>query len=74
MSEYPTKEKDQEPKGKKALQAWVDSDDESDDLLSEFCFMAIEEEKKKYFKRAFEELYVESLCMAKKNKELIENN
>lgn len=46
MSEYPTKEKDQEPKGKKALQAWVDSDDESDDLLSEFCFMAIEEEKK----------------------------
>lgn len=35
--------------------------------------MAIEEKREKDFERAFEELYVVNICMAKKNKELKEH-
>lgn len=35
--------------------------------------MAIEEEREKVFERAFEEIYTETICMAKKNKELKEH-
>lgn len=34
--------------------------------------MAIEEEIEEDFQRAFKELYVETICMTKKNKELKE--
>lgn len=33
--------------------------------------MVIEEEREEDFERAFEELYMETICIAKKNKELI---
>lgn len=69
MTECPNKEKDQKPKGKKVLHATVESDDKGDDCLSVFCFMVIEEEREEHFERAFD---VESMCMAKKNKELRE--
>lgn len=66
MSECPTKDKDQEPKQKKVLQATLESMDESsEDCFNEFYFMAIEEDREEYFERDFEELYVESMCMAK---------
>lgn len=59
--------------GKKVLQATMDSDDKgSKDYFEEFCFMTMEEEREADFDRGFEELYVASICMAKKSKKLIE--
>lgn len=46
--------------------------EESEDSVSEFCFMTIEEEWEEDFERAFQELYVETIYLAKKNKELKE--
>lgn len=59
MSECRPKDKHQEPKGNKIIQATVESDDEVDDCLSEFWFMAIKEEREEDFERAFEELHVD---------------
>lgn len=60
IHECPTNDKDQDPKRKKVLQATMDSEDEgSEDCLSEFYFMTIEEEREEDFERAFKELYVE---------------
>lgn len=68
MHECPTKDKDQDPKGKKVLQATVALDDEeSENCLSKFCSMAIEEESEDDFERAFEEHYMETIHVAKKN-------
>lgn len=73
MHECPTNNKDQDFKGKKVSQATMDSKDEgSEDSFGEFYLMTIKEESEEDFERAFEDIYVESKCMAKKNKELIE--
>lgn len=73
MHECPTKDNDQDLMGKRVLQATMKPDDEgSDDCLSEFCFLAMEDGREKDFEWAFEELYVESIYIAKKNKKLIE--
>lgn len=73
MHEYPTKDTDHDPKGKKVLHTTMELDNEDrDDCLSEFCFMATKEEKEEDFERAFEERYVETIYMSKKNKELNE--
>lgn len=56
MNEYPSKDKDLDPKGKKVLQATLELDDQgSEDYLSEFYFMVIEEGKEEDYERAFEE-------------------
>lgn len=48
--EFPIKDKDQNLKAKKVLQATMDSGDErSEDSFREFCFMTIEEEKEEDF-------------------------
>lgn len=44
-------------------------DDGSDNYLSEFCFMTIEEVKEEDFERTFEEFYLETIHVAKKNKD-----
>lgn len=46
------------------------NDEGNEDCISECWFMAIDEEREEDFKRAFKELYVETIHMAKKNKEL----
>lgn len=74
MHEYPSKDMDQDPKAKKVLHDTVDSDDEGSELdcLSEFCFVAIEEEMEIDFETSFYQLYAETIHMTKKNKELRE--
>lgn len=73
MHECPIKDNDQDLKGKKVLQATMESnDDDSNNCLSEFCFMAIEEEKEEDFEMALDEFYVETIYVVKKNKELKE--
>lgn len=47
-------------------------DDASENCLGKFCFIAIGEEREDNVERVFEELYVETICMAKKNKVLKE--
>lgn len=50
MHECPSKDKDIYTKGKKVLQNTLELDDEgSENCLSEFDFMAIEEEKEEAF-------------------------
>lgn len=71
MHECPAKDRIKIIRGIRLLQAIVESDGEgNEDCLSEFCFMAIEEENEEDFKRTFEELYMKTICMTKKNKEL----
>lgn len=71
MHECLTKNNDQDPKEKSVPRVTMESnDDGSDDCLSKFCFVAIEEKKEEDFERAFEEFYVETIHLAKKNKEL----
>lgn len=72
MHEWPSKDQDHDPKGKKVLQASLKLDTKgSEDCLSDLCFMVIEEEMEENFERAFEELYMETICIAKKDKELL---
>lgn len=61
-------------KGRKFSKAPLESDDDegSEDCLSEFFLMATEEEREEDFERAFEEVYMETIYMTKKNKELKE--
>lgn len=50
------------------LKATLESGDEnSKECFGEFFCMAIEEKREEDIKRAFEEFYVESMCMAKMN-------
>lgn len=64
---------DQQSKGKMVLKATLESGDEnSKECFGEFFCMAIEEKREEDIKRAFEEFYVESMCMAKMNQWLRE--
>lgn len=71
-------EKKKDVKGKKVLKARIDSDGEDKEIeeeLSEFCFMALEEEEdegKVDLQQTFENLYKDSIMLARKNKELKE--
>lgn len=73
MHECLSMDKDYDPKAMKVLYTTFESDDEgSEDFLSEICFMVIEKEREEDFVRASKELFVETICMAKKNKNLKE--
>lgn len=73
---YKRFDKKKDVKGNKVLKASIDSEDEHKDIegvLSEFCFVEIEdvEDEDKYeLQQAFEGLYKDSIMLAKKNKEL----
>lgn len=69
MHECLSMDKDYDPKAMKVLYTTFESDDEgSEDFLSEICFMVLYTT----FVRASKELFVETICMAKKNKNLKE--
>lgn len=70
------RKKKKDVKGKKMFQDSIDSDEkdkEIEEALSDFCFMAMEEEEDEDnndLQQAFEDLNKDSIMLAKKNKEL----
>lgn len=69
MHDCPSKDKDLDPKGRKFSNLNLNQMmKDVKDYLSEFYFIAIEEEREENFERSFEELYGETICMAKKRK------
>lgn len=69
MHMCPSKGKDLDSKGNKVLQLTIE---DNEDSLGKFCFMTIEEERVEHFERTIEGVYTKTICMAKKNNELIE--